>query len=93
MLFLVIAMLVALVLAGLVAVYVAFPHRGEDVPHVPWVGHALRRGVDNVPTLDNTADRDDHDDHGDGEPGHDATSLASELASLGRGRPEGRRRS
>ena len=87
MLFLVIAMLVALVLAGLVAVYVAFPHRGEDVPHVPWVGHALRRGVENVPTLDNTADR------GDGEPEHETRSLASELASLGRGRPEHRRRS
>jgi hypothetical protein len=86
MMFLVIAMLVALVLAGLVAVYVAFPHRGEDVPHVPWVGHALRRGVDNAPTLDNTADPDDV------EPGHETTSLASELTSLGRGRPEGRRR-
>jgi len=87
MLFLVIAMLVALVLAGLVAVYVAFPHRGEDVPHVPWVGHLLRRGVDNVPTLDNTADpgQVDHE--------HDTTSLAQDLASLGHGRPEDRRRS
>ena len=52
--FLVVAMLVILVLAGLVVLYVAFPHRGEDVPHVPWVGRLLRKGVDNVPTLDNT---------------------------------------
>ena len=54
--FLVIAMFVVLVLAGLVVLYVAFPHRGEDVPHVPWLGQALRRGVETAPTLDNTAD-------------------------------------
>jgi hypothetical protein len=84
MFFLVIAMLVALVLAGVVALYVAYPHRGEDVPHVPWVGHLLRKGVENVPTLDNTAERD-LDDHDDG-------SLTVDLASLDHGRPEGRRR-
>jgi hypothetical protein len=50
--FLVVAMLVILVLAGVVVLYVAFPHRGEDVPHVPWLGRLLRKGVDNVPTLD-----------------------------------------
>jgi hypothetical protein len=87
MLFLVVAMLVALVLAGLVAVYVAFPHRGEDIPHVPWIGHLLRKGVDNAPTIDNTADP------GGVEQGHDTTSLARDLASLGRGRPDGSRRS
>ena len=54
--FLVVAMLVILVLAGLVVLYVAFPHRGEDVPAVPWLGHAMRKGVDNAPTLDNTSD-------------------------------------
>jgi hypothetical protein len=54
--YLVVAMLVILALAGVVVLYVAFPHRGEDVPHVPWVGRALRKGVDNVPTLDNTSD-------------------------------------
>jgi hypothetical protein len=86
MMFLVVAMLVALVLAGMVAVYVAFPHRGEDVPHVPWVGHLLRKGVDNVPTLDNTADT------GDVEQEHDTSSLARDLASLGHGRPDRRRR-
>jgi hypothetical protein len=50
----VIAMLVIVVLAGLVVVYVAFPHRGEDVPKVPWLGDAMRKGVDVMPTLDNT---------------------------------------
>jgi hypothetical protein len=53
---LVIAMLVILVLAGAVVLYVAFPHRGEDVPHVRWVGRLMRKGVDSAPTLDNTAE-------------------------------------
>ena len=55
--FLVVAMLVILVLAGLVVLYVAFPHRGEDVPYFAWLGRLLRKGVDTAPTLDNTADR------------------------------------
>ena len=49
----VLSMLVILVLAGVVVVYVAFPHRGEDVPRTPWVGDALRKGVDRLPTLHN----------------------------------------
>jgi hypothetical protein len=81
--FLVVAMLVILVLAGLVTLYVAFPHRGEDVPHVPWVGHLLRRSVDSAPTLDNT---------GEAPPEFDSTSLMGDLASLDHGRPEGGRR-
>jgi hypothetical protein len=54
--FLVVAMLVILVLAGIVVLYVAFPHRGEEVPAAPWLGDALRKGVDSAPTLDNTAE-------------------------------------
>ncbi len=46
-------MLVILILAGIVVLYVAFPHRGEDMPHTPWVGEALRKGVEKLPTLDN----------------------------------------
>lgn len=77
--FLVVAMLVILVLAGLVVLYVAFPHRGEDVPHVPWLGRLLRKGVDNVPTLDNTSD----------EPAPELDrSLTLDLTSLGRGHSE-----
>lgn len=49
----VLAMLVIMVLAGVVVLYVAFPHRGEDVPNAPWMGDALRKGVDRLPTLDN----------------------------------------
>lgn len=54
-------MLVILVLAGLVLVYVAFPHRGEDVPHAPWVGRLMRRGVKQLPTLDNQTDEQKHE--------------------------------
>jgi hypothetical protein len=54
--FLVFAMLGVLVLAGLVVLYVAFPHRGEDLPAAPWLGDAMRKGAGAVPTLDNTSD-------------------------------------
>jgi hypothetical protein len=51
-------MLVIVLVAGLVVVYVAFPHRGEDVPRTPWVGEAMRKGVDKLPTLDNQRQRE-----------------------------------
>ena len=44
-------MLVIIVLALLVAAYVAFPRRGADLPALPWVGSALERGVEALPTL------------------------------------------
>ena len=44
-------MLLILLLAGAVVVYAAFPHRGEEVPGVPWLGEALGKAVDAVPTL------------------------------------------
>jgi hypothetical protein len=46
------AMLVILVLAGLVATYVAYPARGHEVPGAPWVGDVLERGVEALPTLE-----------------------------------------
>ena len=49
-------MLGIVVLAALVVVYVAFPHRGHDVPSAPWVGDAMRKGVNLLPTLDNQTD-------------------------------------
>lgn len=51
-------MLLILALAGLVATYVAYPRRGEEVPAVPWVGQALQRGVDALPTLSDDAQHD-----------------------------------
>jgi hypothetical protein len=90
--FLVIAMLVILVLAGLVVLYVAFPHRGEDVPYVGWLGRLLRKGVDTAPTLDNTADAVETDDALREREAQEQSSLALDLTSLDHGRPEGRRR-
>lgn len=52
MLFVVIAMLVVLVVAGLVVVYVAYPHRGEEIPAAPWLGEAMTRAVDAAPVLE-----------------------------------------
>jgi hypothetical protein len=83
MLFMVVAMLVILVLAGAVVLYAAFPHRGEDVPHVPWVGELLRKGADRAPTLDASDEAQD-------DPA--SSSLFHDLVSLDHGRPEGRGR-
>ena len=97
MMILVVAMLAILVLAGLVVVYVAFPHRGEDVPYAGWLGRLLHRGVRTAPTLDNTAANPAGDTAGGpagapADPAADDTgSLALDLAALDHGRPEGRR--
>lgn len=53
MVFIMVAMLVIMLLAGVVVLYVAFPHRGEEMPHTPWVGEAMKKGVNALPTLDN----------------------------------------
>ena len=53
MIWIVLPMLAIMLIAGVVVLYVAFPHRGEDMPHTPWVGDAMRRGVQMLPTLDN----------------------------------------
>lgn len=37
--------------AALVVVYVAYPHRGEQVPRAPWLGEALAKGVSALPVL------------------------------------------
>jgi hypothetical protein len=54
----VLAMLAIMILAGVIVLYVAFPHRGEDVPHTPWVGDAMRKGVEKLPTLHNQQQRE-----------------------------------
>jgi hypothetical protein len=58
MLSIALAMLVSLVLAGAVVLYVAFPHRGEQMPRAPWVGEAMRKGVEMLPTLGNQRDQE-----------------------------------
>ncbi|KRF17848.1 hypothetical protein ASG90_05795 [Nocardioides sp. Soil797] len=51
MLPIVLMMLVILLLAGVVVLYVAYPHRGESVPRAKWVGDALQKSVDAMPTI------------------------------------------
>ena len=48
---LVVLMLAILLVAGAIVLYVAFPHRGEDVPGVPWLSEAMQRGVETVKPL------------------------------------------
>ncbi len=45
-------MLGILLVAGLVVLYVAFPHRGQDIPGAPWLGDAINRAADAVPVLE-----------------------------------------
>ena len=52
MISIIVTMLVILVLAGLVVVYVAYPHRGEDVPAAPWLGEAMSKAVDAAPLVE-----------------------------------------
>ena len=36
----------------MVVVYVAFPHRGEDLPGAPWLGRLMRKGARSLPTVE-----------------------------------------
>jgi hypothetical protein len=56
----VVPMLAIMLIAGVVVLYVAFPHRGEEMPRTPWVGDAMRRGVQMLPTLDNQREHQHH---------------------------------
>ncbi len=55
------AMIGILLLAGVVVIYVAYTQRGEEVPNAPWVGDALRKGVNLLPTLDNQTEEQKYD--------------------------------
>jgi hypothetical protein len=48
----VIVMVLILLLAGAVAAYVAYPHRGEELPVAPWLGDAMTRAADAAPVLE-----------------------------------------
>ena len=52
MLPIVISMVVIVGVAGLVVAFVAFPHRGEELPGVPWLGETMNRAADAMPTID-----------------------------------------
>jgi hypothetical protein len=65
MLVLALLMLGILAIAGAVVLYVAYPHRGEDVPGAPWLGDAIQRGVDCVGGLLEAAPESRHRQHVD----------------------------
>jgi hypothetical protein len=71
----VVAMVVIVLLAGVVVVYVAFPHRGEELPGVPWLGRLMHRGARSLPTVEPEA--------GDVVPpeGHSDTGSESPIAT------------
>ncbi|MGN0065742.1 MAG: hypothetical protein ACI379_16010 [Nocardioides sp.] len=52
MLTLLLTMLVGLLVAGAVVAYVAYPQRGEDLPVVPRLGEAMRKGAKALPVID-----------------------------------------
>ena len=57
MLSIVIVMVLILVVSAAVVTYVAYPHRGEELPVVPQLGDAMRKGVDALPTLEDEQSR------------------------------------
>ena len=52
MLAVVIVMVLILLLAGAVAAYVAYPHRGEELPVAPWLGEVMERAADAAPLIE-----------------------------------------
>ena len=57
MLAIVLMMSLGVLVAAAVAVYVAYPHRGEEMPVAPQLGVAMRKGVDALPTLEDSESR------------------------------------
>lgn len=57
MLYLLLSMVLVLGVAVAVVVYVAYPHRGEEMPVAPQIGKAMRGAVDRAPTVDNVEAR------------------------------------
>ena len=49
MLAIILMLAVGVLVAAVVAVYVAYPHRGASMPVVPQLGEAMRKGVDSPP--------------------------------------------
>ena len=58
MLTITVAMLIILLLAVGVVVYAAYPARGQKTPYVPWVGEAMEKAADAMPTLEPEESKD-----------------------------------
>ena len=48
MLVIVLGLVIILALAGLVTLYVAYPYRGDDIPHAEWLSDAMTRSNQKV---------------------------------------------
>ena len=48
MLLIIVAMVVVMALAGLVAAFVAYPERGEPIPHAAWLSEQMTRLRDRI---------------------------------------------
>jgi hypothetical protein len=46
MLLIALALLVILAVAGLVTAFVAYPHRGQAIPHAGWLSDAMVKAAD-----------------------------------------------
>ena len=57
MLVIILMMSLGVLVAAAVAVYVAYPPRGEEMPVAPQLGDAMRKGVDALPTLEDSESR------------------------------------
>jgi hypothetical protein len=53
---LILIMLVIVALAALVVTFVAYPHRGQEVPNAPWLGEAMARAAEAAPSLPTEGD-------------------------------------
>ena len=60
MLVVVIVMVLILLLAGAVTAYVAYPHRGEELPVAPWLGDMMEKAVDAAPLIQPEYQDSDH---------------------------------
>lgn len=52
MLVVALGVVLSLVVSGAVVLYVAYPHRGESVPVVPWLGDAMARAAEAAPVIE-----------------------------------------
>ncbi|WP_157559070.1 hypothetical protein [Nocardioides sp. Soil774] len=57
MLAIIVMMTLGVLVAGAVVAYVAYPHRGQELPVAPQLGEAMRKGVDALPTLEDSESR------------------------------------
>ena len=48
MLLILLALFLVMALAGLVAAFTAYPHRGESIPHAEWLSDALVRARERI---------------------------------------------